>query len=116
VHSHPTFLCISLLDWHIADATGWVKKYSEIEYAKQGAKPAGSALPAMIKQPWWKPKPKKKALSTDDPQTGSDDETAGTGTTTTSTEAPLSVRATRIALVSTVVALSAYNVHLYFSQ
>jgi hypothetical protein len=93
------------------DATGWVKKVSELEYAKQGGagkEPAVSA-PAMSKRPRWEPK--NMGLFTHDQETG-DDETVAS----TAMEAPTSARATRIGLVSTVVALSAYNVHLYFSK
>jgi ribosome-associated toxin RatA of RatAB toxin-antitoxin module len=106
----PQFVMDFMSKQALTDATGWVKKVSELEYVKQkggvGKEPA-AALPAMSKQPWWKP---RKAPSADDQETGNDE------TVATATEAPTSVRATRIALVSTVVALSAYNVHLYFSQ
>jgi hypothetical protein len=111
VHSHLTFLCIYLYirifsHYCTTDATGWVKKVSELEYAKQGGASAVS-VPAMSKQPWWKPK--HKALSTHYQEMG-DDETVPS----TATEAPTSAPVTRIALVSTVVALSVYNTHLYF--
>jgi hypothetical protein len=110
----PQFVMDFMSKQALTDATGWVKKVSELEYAKQqggaGNKPAVSVPAAMKKQPWWKP---KKVLSTHVPEMG-DDETVAT---TATAKAPTSVRATRIiALVSTVVALSAYNVHLYFSQ
>jgi hypothetical protein len=107
----PQFVMDFMSKQALTDATGWVKKVSELEYSKQqgGAvtKPAASTVPAMSKQPWWKP---KKALSIDDQETGNAE------TIATAKEAPTSVRATRVALVSTVVALSAYNVHLFFSQ
>jgi hypothetical protein len=91
------------------DATGWVKKVSELEYAKQGGagKEPAISLPALSKEPWWKP---KKALSTHYQETGNDETIAGTAT-----EPSTAVRVTRIAMVSTVVALSAYNAHLYIS-
>ena len=116
MHSHPTFLRIYVCIFShccTPDATGWVKKVSELEYAKQGGAFGGSGkeravsnVPAMSKQPWWKP---KKALSTHEKETG-DDESVNS----TATEAPTSAPVTRIALVSTVVALSVYNTHLYF--
>jgi hypothetical protein len=95
------------------DATGWVKKVSELEYAKQGGTFGGSgkepavSVPTMSKQPWWKPK--HKALSSRAQETG-DDETFAS----TATETPTSARVAPIALVSTVVAISVYSTHLYF--
>ena len=108
----PQFVMDFMSKQALTDATGWVKKVSELEYSKQqrsaGMKLAVSNVPAISKQPWWEP---KKALSNDAQETGNDE------TVATAKKAPTSLRATRlIALVSTVVALSAYNVHLYFSQ
>jgi hypothetical protein len=90
----------------LTDATGWVKKYSELEYAKQSGGGGGGKNQAAGKQSWWKPK-----------TTLTSSEETRKETTVTGTRAPTtSVRVTRIALVSTVLALFMYNVHLYFSQ
>jgi hypothetical protein len=85
-----------------SDATAWVKKYSEIEYAKQGGGGGTKSVPAK-KHHWWN----RSKRAADDPSTTSE---------LWNDEPNTPVRITRVALVSTVLALLFYNLHLYFSQ
>lgn len=124
----PHFVVDFMSQQALIDATAWVKKYSELEAAKLGVGVVGAAGPASAphRRHWWwwwgqERRQHRRALpptsaSTDNSLLATAGNNVAPGDNITNNNHPARLTATRYALVSTVLALSLYNVHLYFSQ
>ena len=129
----PKFVVNFLSTKALTDATAWVKKFSELEYLKQAPKKStddkaasATATTELTEKPgkrgWFQKllnrNKNKSATSEEDDQTcaSTDDEDSQEDTAAEPTATTEKVGLKRYALVASVVVLSLYNVHLYFSQ
>jgi hypothetical protein len=131
----PKFVVQFMSNKALTDATGWVKKFSELEYEKQGGdskavvaspgessspgEPSSPATPEKKNRAGWFGSSKESTL-----EEATDDETCDEASVESSTSVAAIISATtekeevgvkRYALMLSVVVLSFYNVHLYFS-
>lgn len=132
----PQFVVDFMSKQALMDATAWVKKYSELEAEKQGIAPT-DAIPRKSGPwlPWKKSRPKSSSPPQDSSSLSSDatslaprpessgavSESSSSAVAAAAQQLPQDSEKERIgvkryALVGTVLALSFYNVHLYFSQ
>lgn len=104
----PQFVVNFMSSKALTDATGWVKKFSELEYEKLG--PVEHKDEAKTKRKWaggWFLKNK------DEPQ---EEECEEEEEKVEVRKGPTPLGLTRYALITSVFSLSVYNVHLYLSQ
>lgn len=104
----PQFVVNFMSSKALTDATGWVKKFSEAEYAKM--EPA-SIESKKEKRRWaggWFLKPKNEPPE--------EEEECVEEPVEVQRKMPTPVGLTRYALITSVFSLSVYNVHLYLSQ
>jgi len=102
----PQFVVNFMSSKALTDATGWVKKFSELEYAKM--EPIAKT-DKKEKRKWAGGLFLKK---TPEPQ----EEECAEGEQVALRKGPTPVGLTRYALITSVFSLSVYNVHLYLSQ
>eukprot|EP00549_Striatella_unipunctata_P023597 CAMPEP_0118701862 /NCGR_PEP_ID=MMETSP0800-20121206/17519_1 /TAXON_ID=210618 ORGANISM="Striatella unipunctata, Strain CCMP2910" /NCGR_SAMPLE_ID=MMETSP0800 /ASSEMBLY_ACC=CAM_ASM_000638 /LENGTH=317 /DNA_ID=CAMNT_0006602895 /DNA_START=332 /DNA_END=1285 /DNA_ORIENTATION=+ len=137
----PSFVVDILSTKALTDATGWVKKYSELEMLnhkpitntasasasspnKKKSASSSSTSPPCKKHAWqfWlKPCPSKETLLLSDNSTTCEEEEEGATTTTkaSSTSKPLPLSTLgweRYGLVGLILLLALYNLYLFFSQ
>ena len=103
----PQFVVNFMSSKALTDATGWVKKYSEAKWKEMELTTKGAAAPQETKKKWWF---SKRMKPENEEQEYEEDEVA------LRKSSPTAVGLTRYALVTSVFCLSAWNVHLYFSQ
>lgn len=126
----PKFVVQFMSNKALTDATGWVKKFSELEYERQGGgttavdAPVDVSLSSSLQTPdkkhragWLFGTGKETSASSDE---SIDDETCDEASVESTSVADTSaekeeVGIKRYALMLSVVVLSFYNVHLYFS-
>jgi hypothetical protein len=101
----PKFVVNFLSTKALTDATAWVKKYSEEEYAKM--EPVQTTKTE--KRKWAGGLVLKKTLEPEDEKSEEGDQVV-------LRKGPSPVGLTRYALITSVFSLSIYNVHLYLSQ
>jgi hypothetical protein len=119
----PKFVVQFMSNKALTDATGWVKKFSELEYEKQGGDKAAvaqvesssSVAPENKKHFGWFGSKKSAEESTDDETCDEASVESSTSTSVAATTEKEEIGLKRYALMLSVVALSFYNVHLYFS-
>ena len=116
----PTFVVNFMSKQALTEATGWVKKYSELQYNKQGSVLTGTDSKQQQQQQqqqkhqkWWSPT--GKSLEEDEKTCAStDDECSMEFHHTKFVSHQVGVQ--RYVLLTAVVILLFYNVHLFFSQ
>lgn len=106
----PSFVVNFMSKQALTEATGWVKKFSEMEYAKQKPVLKRTVEPTG----WWEAFRRKPQREEDETCASTDDE-CSVDLADKQFEAQ-QVGMKRYALVTAVIALSFYNVHLFFSQ
>ena len=131
---------VSLFDWvpkfvvnlfrkqALVEATGWLKKHSELEFAKQSRREdADTAKKGKKKgESWFSKKKNKKGLNgtfsesvsddSDDMWCTADDEEESCASLSLSKRRRHEIGYSRYLLVASVFGLGLYNVHLYFSR
>lgn len=134
----PAFVVDFMSRQALVDATAWAKKHSEAEAAKRGGGGSSSSSPASPVQPpvrrrwrgwWWSGGETLDSAGTSAASGGNAAARQGPGMATEGGRGPSLAGAAavvrdprgaagpkRYALVTTVLALLLYNVHLYFSQ
>lgn len=111
----PKFVVNFMSKQALTEATGWVKKYSELEYAKQDQmlNETNDGKQQQQQQKWWLQK--GKSQEEDEKTCASTDDECSMEVHHTKLESH-QVGIQRYVLVTAVVILSLYNVHLFFSQ
>mmetsp|Transcript_33298 Transcript_33298/g.54968 ORF Transcript_33298/g.54968 Transcript_33298/m.54968 type:complete len:243 (+) Transcript_33298:292-1020(+) len=138
----PKFVVQFMSNKALTDATGWVKKFSELEYEKQGGDAAAAAAAAAESLPvdnkhtskrkrgsrWFASKNEESSSTTitdtDDESCSTDETSIDASSSNVAASATAAAVATRkeevglkrYALMLSIILLSFYNVHLYFSQ
>jgi hypothetical protein len=105
----PSFVVNFMSSQALTEATAWVKKFSEAEYAK--LEPNKKKPPQQV---GWLQRLFKHSADEDDKTCASTDDECSTVDMLPETERRVGIQ--RYALVTAVVVLSLYNVHLFFSQ
>jgi Polyketide cyclase / dehydrase and lipid transport len=103
----PRFVVDFMSKQALIDATAWVKKYSELEEARRSAAPDSTCTTTPRKSRRWLPFFRRKRNRND---------TCALEDTKEVTNNVRPISLTRYSLVLTVLSLSLYNIHLYFSQ
>jgi hypothetical protein len=122
----PTFVVQIMSKQALTEATGWVKKYSVLEYAKvpknNRLEDSSEVEPPKKNRKWgWFGKKQSKqdddsVCSTDTCSLTESDPSATFVKNDVATKVSPQIGLSRYALVASVFGLSMYNVHLYFSQ
>jgi Polyketide cyclase / dehydrase and lipid transport len=103
----PRFVVDFMSKQALIDATAWVKKYSELEEDRRSAAPDAMCATTPRKSRRWLPFFRRKRNRND---------TCALEDTKEATNNVRPISLTRYSLVLTVLSLSLYNIHLYFSQ
>lgn len=124
----PNFVVNFMSRQALTAATGWLKKFSELEFAKRpivsdDEKPATQEAKKQqqkFQRPRWLGGKLKKKTEKNDDDTVSTTETCDSDEeelfVTTSSKEIAPIGMTRYALVASILGLGMYNIHLYFSQ